>query len=418
MNNRGRLIVAGVSVGRLAADNGGKVKGGEWCEAYREVQQWGTGFLWTYRASKRGGGRRITRDAASSLVVRYEQRDCTINTRERVPAFLRTESRRVKSLAQGTTMGSTPRVISVAASATFDAIGTHRCVHSSATPPPHAIRLAFLLVNTIFALAIGCARIQPTVSSVQTTQTTRQAVIDRIVDASVKVAIERDARRVRSASGIVIASRPAGQDTEAVSYVLTAAHVLAGRDGATIWVGFSGPHAARGKFAATVISQGKPDTLDLALLRVSGIAVPPVRLPEDDRARVGEQIVVVGFPEGQRLGIFGGIVSQLPFSELQDGIPADRAEHRIVIDAAAPTGVSGGGVFGVETGRLIGIVQGHQTFSIVVKDHAGPYALKFPVPGETFVVPMTQIRSFLRTPEVANELPGADTSALVSPSPG
>ena len=138
----------------------------------------------------------------------------------------------------------------------------------------------------------------------------------------------------------------------------------------------------------------------------------------DDRARLGEPVVVVGFPEGQRLGIFGGIVSQLPLSELQEGIAADQAEHRIVIDAAAPAGVSGGGVFDVETGHLIGIVQGHETFSITVKDRAGPYALKFPVQGETFVVPMTQIRSFLTTPEVANELPGAVTSALVSPAPG
>jgi S1-C subfamily serine protease len=306
----------------------------------------------------------------------------------------------------------------VAASASFDAIGTHHCVHRPATPPPHAIRLAFLLVSTIFALAVGCARIQPTASNVQTTQTIRQSVIDRIVAASVKVVIERGARRVRSASGIVIASRPASQDTEAVSYVLTVAHVLAGTEGATIGVGFSGSHAARGKFAATVISQGKPDALDLALLRVLGIAVPPVLFPEDDRARLGEPVVVVGFPEGQRLGIFGGIVSQLPLSELQEGIAADRAEHRIVIDAAAPAGVSGGGVFDVETGHLIGIVQGHGTFSITVKDRAGPYALKFPVQGETFVVPMTQIRSFLTNPEVAKELRGAETSALMSPAPG
>jgi S1-C subfamily serine protease len=191
-----------------------------------------------------------------------------------------------------------------------------------------------------------------------------------------------------------------------VSYVLTAAHVLVGGDGATISVGFCGPHAARGKFAATVISQARPDTMDLVLLRVSGIAVPSVAFPEDDLVYLGQPILVVGFPEGQRLGLSGGIVSQIPLSELQNGIPADRPEHRIVIDAAAPRGVSGGGVFDVEKGRLVGIVQGHQTVSMAVKDQAQSYTLKFPVPGATFVVPMTQIRPFLASPEVANELRG------------
>jgi len=321
-------------------------------------------------------------------------------------------------LAQGTAMDRTPQVAGAAALVVCDAVGTHHGVGHSATRRYDASCSAWLLASTILAFATACGQIPSTGSGIHTTQTSRQTVIDRIVAASVKVVIERGARRVRSASGIVIASRPASQDTEAVSYVLTVAHVLAGREGVTIGVGFSGPHAARGKFAATVISQGKPDALDLALLRVLGIAVPPVLFPEDDRARLGEPVVVVGFPEGQRLGIFGGIVSQLPLSELQEGIAADQAEHRIVIDAAAPAGVSGGGVFDVETGHLIGIVQGHETFSITVKDRAGPYVLKVPVQGETFVVPMTQIRSFLTTPEVANELPGADTSALVSPAPG
>jgi len=311
----------------------------------------------------------------------------------------------VKSRARGTTVPSKAPVITVDDSVSFNTIQTHHCVYlGPSSPPRHSILLALLGVSALLGLAIGCARIQPTASDIPTTLSPRQRVIDRIVDSSVKVAIERDSHRMMSASGVVIASRPAVQASEAVSYVLTAAHVLGGGDEATILVGFCGAGAARGKVVATVIARGKPDTLDLALLRVPGIAVAPVGFLESDRVHLGKQIFVVGFPEGERLGISGGIVSQLPLSEIQNGIPADRTEQRIVIDAAAPRGVSGGGVFDVETGHLLGIVQGHQTFSVAVKDQAQSYLLKFPVPGATFVVPTTQIRLFLANKDVASEL--------------
>lgn len=256
----------------------------------------------------------------------------------------------------------------------------------------------------VLLFAVGCAPIQPAATPATPTASLRQGVIDRIVSSSVKVAIGSKAPHLAYASGIVIASRPARQGSDAVSYVLTAAHALSGAGDAPIFVGFCGAEASRGRFAARLIDQGKPETLDLALLRVPGVAAPPVVLSEEEAVRLGEQILVVGFPEGQRLGLSAGIVSQLPLSEGQNGIPADRPEGRIVIDAAAPRGVSGGGVFEVETGRLIGIVQGHHTYSIAMKDQTQTYALKFPVPGSTFVVPLTHIRPFLKSPAVASEL--------------
>jgi S1-C subfamily serine protease len=283
--------------------------------------------------------------------------------------------------------------------------------------PRLAGRLAFFSATTTLLFAFGCAQLPSSTAHLQSVPNARQDLIDRIVTSTVKVAVERDARLVAFASGIVVASRPATQNAEAVSYVLTAAHGIAGGGEAAIFVGFCGPAAARGKFAATVISQGTRDTLDLALLRVPGLAAPPVLFPADDRVRLGQPILVVGFPEGQRLGISGGIVSQLPLSENENGIPADRVEHRIMVDAAAPRGVSGGGVFEVETGRLVGIVQGHQTVSVAVKDQTQNYALKFPVPGATFVVPAGQIRPFLARPEVATELSGAlPVTALAVPA--
>lgn len=279
----------------------------------------------------------------------------------------------------------------------------HFCVQSPVNSPCFSGRLLSLSLCILVAMTVGCASLQPAATNVPPAASARQRAIDEMIDSTVKVTIEREGRRVTSASGIVVASR-AGAGTEAVSYVLTAAHVLTGGDNATIMVGFCGSDAARGKLAATVIARGGPDTLDLALLRVPGLAAPAVRLPADDVVWLGQPIVVIGFPEGERVGLSGGIVSQLPLSARPNGIPADRPEQRIVIDAAAPRGVSGGGVFEVETGRLVGIVQGHQTVSMAVKDQAQAYTLKFPVPGATFVVPMAQIRPFLARPEASAEL--------------
>lgn len=293
----------------------------------------------------------------------------------------------------------------------FDTVMRGRCAKTSASRyTPH--RTALLCLMALLAGAVGCARLQPFVDT-SSTAAARQRVIDRIVDSTVKVIIERSGgRRLASASGVVIASRAAGPTTEATTYVLTAAHALPAGNHASICVGFSGSGAARGKLPATVVHRGDPDTMDLALLRVAGVAAPPPGLLDDDLLDVGRPILVVGFPEGERLRLSGGIVSQVSLTARENGIPADRPEHRIVIDAAAPQGVSGGGVFEVETGRLVGIVQGHQIVSVAVRDQTQSYTLKFPVPGATFVTPTAEIRRFLAGAEKAD-----DPTALLSGSP-
>ncbi len=301
--------------------------------------------------------------------------------------------------------------------ASFDTVNARHCAfpHLSRRRLGSSYRLALLGATAILVLTLGCAHTPAVSSTLAGSEAARQHVMDRIVDASVKVVIERDGRRAMYGSGIVIASRPAQADAEAVSYVLTAAHVVAGGDGGAISVGFCGSSAARGKFPAILISRGKPDDVDLALLRISGIAVPPAVALEDKLLYLGSQILVVGFPEGQRLGVSGGIVSQLPRSELQSGIPSERTEQRIVIDAAAPRGVSGGGVFDAGTGDLIGIVQGHQTYTVGIKDPAQPYVLKFPIPGSTFVVPMAQIRPFLAAADFTRGLSGPSRTTQAIP---
>jgi S1-C subfamily serine protease len=228
----------------------------------------------------------------------------------------------------------------------------------------------------------------------------RQTVIDRIVAISVKVIVEQGGRRIESGSGVVVASEPGRLGGEPVSYVLTAAHILDGKDHAKVFIRFSGVNASAGKLAATVSRRGNPDMLDLALLRVPGIAVPPVFLAEDAQVRLGEEILVVGFPWGKRLGVFSGIVSQVPVESKEDITSDEGTDQTIMVDAATAKGVSGGGVFLATTGALLGVVEGYQTASIAVKGQSQIYSVKVPMPGETFVVPIGRIRQFLGDAEL------------------
>jgi hypothetical protein len=223
----------------------------------------------------------------------------------------------------------------------------------------------------------------------------RRAVIQGIVAVTVKVTLEREGRRVGSGSGVVVASRMEASASEAATYVLTAQHLLDGKDGAAIFVRFMGLHAAAGKIPARLFRAGNAGTLDLAVLRLAGVAAAPAVLARDE-PEFGEEILIAGFPWGKRFGLFGGIVSQLPAAGGATAPTDDGGtEATLVVDAASANGVSGGGVFLEATGELLGVVEGYQTASIAVEGRSRSYSLKVPVAGETFAVPAARIREFL-----------------------
>lgn len=236
-------------------------------------------------------------------------------------------------------------------------------------------------------------------------ETERRVVIDRIVASSVKVIVQQGDRRVSSGSGVVIASRLEGPGAEPVSYVLTAQHILAGKEEGAIFVRFTGVNVAKGKLAATLVRHGEAEGLDLALLRVPGISATEAVFPDTDEVRLGEEILVVGFPWGKRLGLFGGIVSQVPVDGKEGGAPDEGTEQTLVVDAAPAKGVSGGGVFREATGSLLGIVEGYQTASIAIEGRPNTYSVKVPMPGETFVVPIARIRRFLEAAGLGGATP-------------
>lgn len=252
------------------------------------------------------------------------------------------------------------------------------------------MRLAVLWALPVLVWgAAGCAG----VAGRGADPTGRQAVIDRIVSTTAKVVVERSGERVASGSGVVVGSSGPGE--EPTTFVLTAAHLIQGKPDAAIYVRFTGTAAGRGKLLARVVRRGDVDSLDLALLRVVGVALAPVSLVDPADVRLGEEILIVGFPWGKRLALFSGIVSQVPAEATPDSPAEERGGPSVMVDASVGNGVSGGGVYQEATGKLLGVVEGYRTASVALKDRTQTFSLKVPMPGETFVIAVDQIRAFL-----------------------
>jgi len=82
--------------------------------------------------------------------------------------------------------------------------------------------------------------------------------------------------------------------------------------------------------------------------------------------------------------------------ELAENAAAPRCAKALKTDAAIGYGSSGGGVFDVPGGRLIGLVEGYRTARVTSQGATPTWYFDVPVPGQTFVTPLTDIRRFLQ----------------------
>ena len=130
-------------------------------------------------------------------------------------------------------------------------------------------------------------------------------------------------------------------------FLLTNAHVVGRASGGTAL--FSDGTSA----AFTVV--GADSLSDLAVVRASGPAPPPVELGEADQLVVGQLVVAVGSPLGLAGSVTAGVVSALGRSlPTRSGSAARLVEDVIQTDAALNPGNSGGALADAQC-RVVGI---------------------------------------------------------------
>lgn len=212
----------------------------------------------------------------------------------------------------------------------------------------------------------------------------RSRVAQKALVQSVRVEVSAGGKVIAVASGVVVAA------DETSSWVLTNAHVVApaaqGQAG-KLAVLVERPRAAR--FSARLVATGKVPEEDLALLALDA-KLPVAPIADETEVDVGADVVVIGAPYGKKLSVSSGIVSQL---ETDDS----RGQTAMKTDAPVGYGASGGGVFDVPNGKLVGLVEGYRTARVAFTGaKSEELGFDIPMPGETFLAPPTKIRRFLR----------------------
>ncbi len=253
------------------------------------------------------------------------------------------------------------------------------------------------------ALAGGCA-------VARLWEPSREEVLQRILPSAVQIVIEQhEGRRVRTGSGVVLAARRVADRTSC--FVLTAGHTVSGLVGQSQVFAVFGSHRGDAeKAAASVVAyQDSPD-VDLALLKTESDLCVPART--GGPPLLGEPIWVVGFPWGRHMTLTRGIVSQV---SLDDGADRESAS-RLMVDAQVSYGSSGGGVFEAHGGALIGIIEGYSTARVSSQGADSAWYIDVPVPGQTFVTPLADVKRFLsRTTYAGLVAPATGRARLVGP---
>ncbi len=237
----------------------------------------------------------------------------------------------------------------------------------------------------------------------------REEVLERVLPSAVQIVIEQsEGRRIRTGSGVALASRQVGRRVDC--FVVTAGHTVSGLVGQSqVYVVFGRHRGSVVKAEASIIAYRDTPEIDLALLRTESDQCAPART--GGPALLGEPVWVIGFPWGRHMTLTRGIVSQVV---LDDGAGDRESASRLMVDAPVSYGSSGGGVFEAREGTLIGVIEGYSTARVTSKGSSPSWYIDVPVPGQTFVTPLADVNRFLSETSYA-DLFGAGRAGLAGP---
>ncbi|MGH7303878.1 MAG: S1 family peptidase [Candidatus Rokuibacteriota bacterium] len=234
------------------------------------------------------------------------------------------------------------------------------------------MRRAVALAGLALA-AVGCvARATPSTPD-------RADLIRGILASTVQLKSEQEAGARRAGSGVVVAvDRRAGR-----TWIVTTRHFIQPSLPQPVYIRQPGRTSMLPATVAFVSHES-----DLAIIETEYLDVPPARLK--NVATLGDEILLVAYPWGQRFTVVRGVVSQI---EARHGELPVTGTARMV-SATVSYGSSGGGVFDAETGELVGIVESFRTAKVAIPEMKDR-VLEVPVAGETTIISARVIAGFL-----------------------
>jgi hypothetical protein len=237
-----------------------------------------------------------------------------------------------------------------------------------------------LALLALTVASAGCAAAPPAPD--------RTELIRRILTSSVQLRSEREGGVRRAASGVVVATDPVARR----AWIITVRHFVNPPTTQQVFVRRPGQETV----VQGVVAFVSPDR-DIALIEVEALDLTPVRFKST--TSLGDEILVVAFPWGQRFTLVRGVVSQIASETGQDRVTGSPR----MVDASVSYGSSGGGVFDARTGELIGIVERYRSARVAIPE-TKDRVLEVPVPGETTLIAVPEISDFLRAAGLASRL--------------
>jgi len=172
-------------------------------------------------------------------------------------------------------------------------------------------------------------------------------------------------------------------------YIVTNAHVVAGAQRVQVTIPTLAADQSPLRSLATARGQtveaqviGTDRELDLALLKVDRVGLPPLSLGNYSKLRQGEMVFSFGSPQGLSNSVTSGVVSSTARQ-----LDSDSSMFYLQTDAPINPGNSGGPLVNVD-GEIVGI----NTF--ILSDSGGNQGLGFAIPSSVVKVAYEQLRKY------------------------